>query len=149
MVAKVYRLVPGRFFCGPRFAICVQFVQETVSAREVDRGQCIVIYSRKLLPNARPSASAAGVAACPCFWAVTVPNGRGIGRVVTPFPSFPLKWEGELRIGMKQETINAEYEKRLASLAVLCTSGRLQSQMQEKLDALLPSVLDRAFKGDL
>ena len=27
--------------------------------------------------------------------------------------------------------------------------GRLQSQSQEELDALLPSVLDRAFKGEL
>ena len=27
--------------------------------------------------------------------------------------------------------------------------GRLQSQSQEELDALLPSVLDKAFKGEL
>jgi hypothetical protein len=47
---------------------------------------------------------------------------------------------------------------RLASLPALrksrrslsgCTSGRLLSQTQEELEALLPSVLDRAFKGEL
>jgi hypothetical protein len=27
--------------------------------------------------------------------------------------------------------------------------GRLQSQSQEELDALLPSILDKAFKGEL
>ena len=34
-------------------------------------------------------------------------------------------------------------QARLASLR------QLQSQTQEELDALLPSVLDRAFKGEL
>ncbi|MCL4275729.1 MAG: hypothetical protein QY328_10930 [Anaerolineales bacterium] len=27
--------------------------------------------------------------------------------------------------------------------------GRLQSQMQDEMDALLPSVLDRVFRGEL
>ncbi len=40
-------------------------------------------------------------------------------------------------------------QARLASLPALCTSGRLQTHTQEELDALLPSVLDRAFKGEL
>lgn len=40
------------------------------------------------------------------------------------------------------------------SLPALCTLGRLQSQTQEELRplfgrALLPSMLDRAFKGEL
>jgi hypothetical protein len=62
---------------------------------------------------------------------------------------FPLKGEGELRVGMKREIIDSDYEKRLASLR------ELQSQAQEELDALLLShkgmisVLDRAFKKEL
>jgi hypothetical protein len=44
---------------------------------------------------------------------------------------------------MKREIINSDYDKRLASLR------ELQSQMGEELSALLPSVLDRAFKGEL
>ena len=44
---------------------------------------------------------------------------------------------------MKRERINSDYEMRLASLR------DLQSQTGEELNALLPSVLDRAFKGQL
>ena len=53
---------------------------------------------------------------------------------------------------MKREIINSDYEKRLASLR------EVQSQTQEELDALssspstaseIPSMLDRAFKGEL
>ena len=47
---------------------------------------------------------------------------------------------------MKQETINSNHKIRLASLR------ELQSQTQEELDALLPSVLrpqGGAFKGDM
>jgi hypothetical protein len=67
---------------------------------------------------------------------------------VTPFPSFPQiqsadLGEGELRVGMKREIINSDYEMRLASLR------ELQSAAGEELSALLPSVLDRAFKGEL
>jgi hypothetical protein len=56
-------------------------------------------------------------------------------RIVAYLDSFPLA--RDLR------------QARLASLPALCTSGRLQSQTQEELDALLPSVLDKAFKGEL
>jgi len=44
---------------------------------------------------------------------------------------------------MKREIINSDYEMRLASLR------ELQSATGEELSALLPSVLDRAFKGKL
>ena len=59
-------------------------------------------------------------------------------RIVAYLDSFPLSWD--LR------------QAQLASLPALCTSGRLQSQTQEELDALLPSVLrpsGGAFKGEL
>lgn len=38
---------------------------------------------------------------------------------------------------------------RLASPTRMISLRELQSQTQEELDALLPSVLDRAFKGEL
>jgi hypothetical protein len=41
------------------------------------------------------------------------------GGIVTPFPSFPLKGEGEWRVWMKRERINSDYEMRLASLRAL------------------------------
>jgi hypothetical protein len=44
---------------------------------------------------------------------------------------------------MKQEIINFDYEMPLASLQ------RLPSETQDELDTLLPSVLDKAFKGKL
>ena len=44
---------------------------------------------------------------------------------------------------MKREIITTNYEMRLASLR------ELQSATGEELSALLPSVLDRAFKGEL
>ena len=70
---------------------------------------------------------------------------------MTPIPSFPQiqsadLGEGELRVGMKREIINSDYEMRLASLR------ELQSTTGEELDALLPSVLrpqGGAFKGEL
>ncbi len=62
---------------------------------------------------------------------------------MTPFPSFPQVGEEELRVYMRQETINTKVQVRLASLR------ELQSATGEELDALLPSVLDRAFKGEL
>ena len=61
----------------------------------------------------------------------------------TPIPSFPQVGEGELRVFMKREIINSDYEIRLVALR------ELQSATGEELDALLPSVLDRAFKGEL
>jgi hypothetical protein len=42
-----------------------------------------------------------------------------------------------------------DQQARPASLLALRKAGRLQSQTQGELDALLPSVLDRAFKGEL
>ena len=67
---------------------------------------------------------------------------------MTPIPSFPQiqsadLGEGELRVEMKREIINSDYEMRLVSLR------EVQSQTGEELDALLPSVLDKAFKGEL
>ena len=67
---------------------------------------------------------------------------------MSPFPSFPQiqsadLGEGELRVCMKREIINSDYEMQLVALR------RLQSATGEELDALLPSVLDRAFKGEL
>jgi hypothetical protein len=44
---------------------------------------------------------------------------------------------------MKREIINSGYEMRLASLR------ELQSATGEELSALLPSILDKAFKGEL
>ena len=44
---------------------------------------------------------------------------------------------------MKREIINSDYEMRLVSL------WESQSATGEELSALLPSVLDRAFKGEL
>lgn len=38
---------------------------------------------------------------------------------------------------------------KLNALPALCSSGRLKSASGEELSALLPSVLDRAFKGEL
>ena len=66
----------------------------------------------------------------------------------TPIPSFPQiqsadLGEGELRVYMRQETINTKVQVRLVALR------ELQSATGEELDALLPSVLDRAFKGEL
>ena len=62
---------------------------------------------------------------------------------MTPFPSFPQVGEGELRVYMRQETINTKVQVRLVALR------ESQSQTGEELDALLPSVLDRVFKGEL
>ena len=46
----------------------------------------------------------------------------------------------------EQQSIVAYFDSVQARLASL---RELQSQTQEELDALLPSVLDRAFKGEL
>jgi type I restriction enzyme, S subunit len=40
-------------------------------------------------------------------------------------------------------------QARLASHKGMISLRELQSQTQEELDALLPSVLDKAFKGEL
>ena len=57
---------------------------------------------------------------------------------MTPFPSFPLHGEGECRVFMRM--LNASKVDALREL---------QSASREELSALLPSVLDRAFKGEL
>jgi hypothetical protein len=44
---------------------------------------------------------------------------------------------------MKRETINSDYEMQLVALR------EVQSATGEELSALLPSVLDKAFKGEL
>ena len=44
---------------------------------------------------------------------------------------------------MRQETIDSKVQVRLVALR------ESQSTTGEELDALLPSVLDRAFKGEL
>ena len=72
-----------------------------------------------------------------------------------PFPSIPLNGEGEWKVGMKRKTEKSldEQQRIVAYLdsvqARLASLRELQSQTQEELDALLPSMLDRAFKGDL
>ena len=44
---------------------------------------------------------------------------------------------------MKREIINSDYEMQMAS------RRELQSAAGEELSALMPSVLDRAFRGEL
>ena len=86
---------------------------------------------------------------------------------MTPFPSFPQiqsadLGEGEWRVWMKREKINSDYEqRRIVAYLDSFSPGRdlrqaraaslrkLQAETQEELDALLPSVLDKAFKGEL
>ena len=50
---------------------------------------------------------------------------------------------------MKREIINSDYDKRLASHMGMISLREVQSATGEELGALLPSVLDRAFKGEL
>jgi len=38
---------------------------------------------------------------------------------------------------------------KVNALPTLCFSGRLQSASGEELSALMPSILDKAFKGEL
>jgi hypothetical protein len=67
--------------------------------------------------------------------------------VVPPLPGLPPNTkkrdlgEREWQVGMKQKIINSDYEVRLSLL--------LEFPSQEELDALLPSVLDRALKREL
>ena len=79
---------------------------------------------------------------------------------MTPIPSFPQiqsadLGEGELRVWMKRKTEKSLDEQRrivayLDSVqARLAALRELQSATGEELGALLPSVLDRAFKGEL
>ncbi len=49
----------------------------------------------------------------------------------------------ELRVYMRQETIDTKVQVRLVAVR------ELQSATGEELSALLPSVLDKAFKGEL
>ena len=50
---------------------------------------------------------------------------------------------------MKREIINLDYEARLASRREPHMGVILQSATGDELSALLPSVLDKAFKGEL
>jgi len=50
---------------------------------------------------------------------------------------------------MKREIINSDCEMRLASHKGMISLRELQSATGEELSALLPSVLDKAFKGEL
>ncbi len=68
---------------------------------------------------------------------------------MTPIPSFPLNGEGELRVYMRQETINTKVQVRLVAVREPRKGTMSQSQTGEELSALLPSMLDRAFKGEL
>lgn len=68
---------------------------------------------------------------------------------MTSFPSFPQIGEGELRVRMKQETINSNYKIRLALLWEPHKWVMLRAETQEELDALVLSAMDRAFKGEL
>ncbi len=69
-----------------------------------------------------------------------------IGRLrdsCDPHPVLPPLGGRELRVYMRQETINTKVQVRLVALR------KVQSATGEELSALLPSVLDRAFKGEL
>ena len=55
----------------------------------------------------------------------------------------------ELRVFMRQEIIDTKGQVRLASHKGIISLRELQSATGEELSALLPSVLDRAFKGEL
>ena len=74
---------------------------------------------------------------------------------MTPIPSFPLNGEGESSVFMKRETEKPLDEQRrivayLDGLQARVNALReLQSASGEELSALMPSVLDRAFKGEL
>jgi hypothetical protein len=51
---------------------------------------------------------------------------------------------------MQQALANTNYSHaKVNALPALWFSGRLQSATGEELSALMPSVLDRAFKGEL
>jgi len=74
---------------------------------------------------------------------------------VTTFPSFPLNKEGECRVFMKRETKKPLDELRpigtyLDGLPAKVNALReLQSASGEELSALMPSILDKASKGEL
>ena len=74
---------------------------------------------------------------------------------MTPFPSFPLNGEGEWSVFMKRETKKPLDEQRriiayLDGLQAKVNALRdLQSTSGEELSALMPSILDKAFKGEL
>jgi len=79
---------------------------------------------------------------------------------VTPFPSFPQiqsadLGEGEWKFGMREETEKPLDKQRrivayLDGLQAKVNALRgLQSASGEELSALMPSVLDRAFRGEL
>jgi len=79
---------------------------------------------------------------------------------MTPFPSFPLNGEGELRVWMKQEKKKPLDEQRriVAYLDGLQAKVNVLKELQIKSgeelrplfgQTLLPSVLDKAFTGEL
>jgi hypothetical protein len=82
-------------------------------------------------------------------------EGQRAAGCTDPFPSFPLNGEGEWKVRMKRETKKSLDEQRriVAYLdglqAKVLALRELQSKTQEELAALLPSVLDKAFKGEL
>ena len=59
-----------------------------------------------------------------------------------------------LMVQLLMSTMNSEFMKHIMEYldsvqARLASLRELQSETQEELDALLPSVLDRAFKGEI
>ena len=54
-----------------------------------------------------------------------------------------------MRVYMRQETINTKVQVRLVAVREPHRGVILQSATGEELSALMPSVLDRAFKGEL
>ena len=67
------------------------------------------------------------------------------GGVGTPFPSFPLKGEGEWRVRLEQEIINSDNDLHLLPDLEPPPVGGGRRGL---LSALKPSMLDMAFKGE-
>jgi hypothetical protein len=55
----------------------------------------------------------------------------------------------ELRVYMRQETIDTKVQVRLAAVRESHKGMILQSDTGEELSALLPSILDKAFNGEI
>jgi type I restriction enzyme R subunit len=71
-----------------------------------------------------------------------VPRGRKAKRQDPQRPDYLLRYAPHLTVAV----VEAKRDTRLAKVDAVT---RLQAETQAELDALLPAVLDRAFKGEL